>query len=171
VANDYDHFILEKSQFSTCSKGEVFNYYKEGIYSEIENRYIIRQEIVGFNKNLKLNENIDNLLGIGLRNDKIDLLDEGDILPDDPVIVTLDYPLTPAGQSKMDKFVGNFGKYLNGLYTVRRNEVVQDDFQLEERLEGLKRRVFLRQLTNPFYYRFMQEVLSDHFPVSITCKF
>lgn len=171
VANDYDHFILEKSQFSTCSSGEVFNYYKEGIYSEIESRYIIRQEIVGFNKNLKLDENIDNLLGIGLRNDKTDLLDDGDILPDDPVIVKLDYPLTPAGQSKMDKFVGNFGKYLKSLQTVRRNEVVQDDFQLEERLEGLKRRVFLRQLTNPFYYRFMQEVLSDHFPISITCKF
>ncbi len=171
LANDYDHFILERSQFSNCSKGEVFNYYKEGIYSEIENRYIIRQEIVGFNKNLKLDESIDNLLGIGLRNDKTDLLDNGDILPDDPIIVKLDYPLTPAGQSKMDKFVGSFGKYLKNLHTVRRNEVVQDDFQLEERLESLKRRVFLRQLTNPFYYRFMQEVLSDHFPVSITCKF
>ena len=108
---------------------------------------------------------------LGLDSEDSSIIEDGDIPPvDDPATIKLEYPLTPAGQSKMDKFVGNFGKYLTGLYTVKKNEVVGDDFQVQERLEGLRRRVFLRQLTNPYYYRFMQEVLSDHFPVSLTCK-
>ena len=28
LANDYDHFILDKSAFPGCDNGEVFNYYK-----------------------------------------------------------------------------------------------------------------------------------------------
>ncbi|MBY0415622.1 MAG: hypothetical protein K2Q18_15720, partial [Bdellovibrionales bacterium] len=83
----------------------------------------------------------------------------------------LEYPLTPAGQSKMDRFVGNFEKYLRGLKTVKDGVVVADEFQIKERLDGLRRRVFLRQLTNPYYYRYMQEVLSDHFPAVLTCDF
>lgn len=170
VANDYDHFILDKKAFPGCDNGEVYNYYKEGIYKDLEKQYVIRQEVVGFhNKSFDLFPD-QNLLDT-LRNDESPILD-GDIPPvDDPTTIKLEYPLTPAGQSKMDKSVASFGKYLKGLFTVRRNEVVEDDFQIEERLEGMKRRVYLRQLTNPFYYRFTQEILSDHFPVAITCKF
>lgn len=171
VANDYDHFILDKKAFPGCDNGEVYNYYKEGIYKEIESRYVIRKEVVGFsNKSLDLFADHHDVL-IPLKDEEEPILD-GDIPPvDDPATIKLEYPLTPAGQSKMDKFVSGFGKYLKGLYTVKRNEVVEDDFQIEERLEGMKRRVFLRQLTNPYYYRFTQEVLSDHFPVALNCKF
>ncbi len=165
VANDYDHFILDKKAFPGCDNGEVYNYYKEDIYKDIESRYVIRKEVVGFNNNKSFD-----FLSI-LKDEESPILD-GDIPPvDDPTTIKLEYPLTPAGQSKMDKSVANFGKYLKGLYTVKRNEVVEDDFQIEERLEGMKRRVYLRQLTNPYYYRFTQEILSDHFPVAITCKF
>lgn len=173
LANDYDHFIVDKNTFSECNDGEVYNYYKENIYKEIESRYIIRQEVVGLNKRA-FNFNIQTYEAehvLGLDSEDSSIIEDGDIPPvDDPATIKLEYPLTPAGQSKMDKFVGNFGKYLTGLYTVKKNEVVGDDFQVQERLEGLKRRVFLRQLTNPYYNRFMQEVLSDHFPVSLTCK-
>lgn len=174
LANDYDHFILDKSVFTECDDGEVYNYYKESIYKDIESRYIIRKEVAGltkknFNFNIQTFE-AENLLGLDSEDSAI--AEDGDIPPvDDPATIKLEYPLTPAGQSKMDKFVGSFDKYLTGLYTVKRNEVVGDDFQVQERLEGLKRRVFLRQLTNPYYYRFMQEILSDHFPVALTCKF
>ena len=71
----------------------------------------------------------------------------------------------------MDKFVMNFDRYLKSLQTIKNNQIVADTFQLTERIDGLRRRVFLRQLTNPFYHRFMQEVLSDHFPVALTCEF
>ena len=97
---------------------------------------------------------------------------DGDIPPtDDPAPIKLEYPLTPAGQSKMDRIVASFGKELMAMKTVSRDTVVADDFQIKERLEGMNRRVFLRQLTNPYYYRFTQELLSDHFPVALTCKF
>lgn len=170
VANDYDHFILDKKAFPGCDNGEVYNYYKENIYKDIESRYVIRKEVVGFsNKSLEHYGALDYIET--LKDEESPILD-GDIPPvDDPATIKLEYPLTPAGQSKMDKSVASFGKYLKGLFTVKRNEVVEDDFQIEERLEGMKRRVFLRQLTNPYYYRFTQEVLSDHFPVAITCKF
>jgi hypothetical protein len=174
VANDYDHFILDKTAFSECDDGEVYNYYKENIYKEIERRYVVRKEVVGLTKKI-FNFNIETYETehiLDLDSEDSTIVEDGDIPPvDDPVTIKLEYPLTPAGQSKMDKFAGGFEKYLSGLYTVKRNEVVEDDFQVQERLEGLRRRVFLRQLTNPYYYRFMQEILSDHFPVFITCKY
>lgn len=172
LANDYDHFIFDKSTFSECNEGEVYNYYTENIYKEIERRYVIRKEVVGLNKksfnfNIQTYE-IERLLGL---NSEESIVEDGDIPPvDDPATIKLEYPLTPAGQSKMDKYVNTFNAYLTGLNTVKKNEVVNDDFQIQERIEGLKRRVFLRQLTNPYYYRFMQEILSDHLPVSVTCK-
>ncbi|MEA9356905.1 hypothetical protein SHI21_11840 [Bacteriovorax sp. PP10] len=173
VANDYDHFILDKTAFFECNDGEVYNYYNENIYKDIESRYVIRKETVGLKKK-NFNFNIETYEAehvLGLDSEDSAIVEDGDIPPvDDPATIKLEYPLTPAGQSKMDKFVSGFDKYLTNLYTVKRNEVVGDEFQVQERLEGLKRRVFLRQLTNPYYYRFMQEVLSDHFPVAITCK-
>lgn len=180
IANDYDHFVINRATFNNCSAGEVYNFYNEGIYSDIEKRYIIRKEIVGVrNKELNIEDSVTDLLGLDnnptppvvLNEGDDSSVLEGDIPPtDDPATVKLDYPLTPAGQSKMDKFANNFEKQLKGLFTIKRNEVVPDDFQITERIEALKRRVFLRQLTNPYYFRYMQEVISDHFPVSITCK-
>lgn len=176
VANDYDHFILDKKDFASCNDGEVYNYYKEKIYREVENRYIIRKEIVGISNKDFAHEDINTqkLLGLGytMTEDDHGLDDDGDIPPtDEPTPIKLDYPLTPAGQSKMDKIVAKFGKQLTAMQTVKNNEVVADDFQIKERLEGMNRRIFLRQLTNPYYYRFTQELLSDHFPVALTCKF
>ncbi|MBC7430054.1 MAG: hypothetical protein H7336_15675 [Bacteriovorax sp.] len=171
-ANDYDHFILDKNEFKTCNSGEVYNYYKESIYRDIEARYVIRKEVVGLTKKYFQPEvDTERLLGLDHDTDEIPALD-GDIPPtDDPAPIKLDYELTPAAQSKMDKVVAAFGNNLKAMSTVKNSEVVADDFQVNERLEGMKRRVFLRQLTKPFYYRFMQEVLSDHFPVALTCKF
>lgn len=159
VANDYDHFILNPKSFPGCSKGEVYNYFKAPVFKEIESKYIIRKEVVGFhNKSFDLFNNEPIL--------------DGDIPPaDDPTTIKLEYPLTPAGQSKMDKFVSLYEKQLKQIFTIKRNEIVQDDTLMTEKVDGMRRRVFLRQLTNPFYHRYMQEVISDHFPASINCKF
>lgn len=167
VANDYDHFILNKDHFKECNDGEVLNYFKDRIYGVIESRYVVRQEVVGI---ANRNKSFDFPMLSSLQSDDSESSD-GDLPPmDDPATLKLDYPLTPAGQSKMDRFANKFETYLLGLQTVKKNEIVQDDFQIADRMSGLRRRIFLRQLTNAYYHRFVQEVLSDHFPVSITCK-
>jgi hypothetical protein len=161
VANSYDHFILDKSTFSNCSNAEIYNYFHSPIMSNINSIYTIR--------GLQYN---------GLRLKKFDEINEdrgvligGDVPPEDDQIPTkFDYPMTPAGQSRMDSLVGNYNKYLDSLLTVKRNVVVSDDFSIKDRTEGFRRRIFLNQLTNTFYYRYVQEILSDHFPISISCK-
>jgi hypothetical protein len=114
---------------------------------------------------------------VSFRNKSFDLVDDGgvlvggDIPPDDsPLPAKLDYPMSTVGQQKVDRLVNDYSAKLTGMLTIKKNEVVADDFQVQERIDGFKRRVFTNQLTNAFYYRFYQEVLSDHFPVSITCK-
>lgn len=166
VANDYDHFILNPKDFSNCNKGEVFNYFQSPIISDINAKFSIRQEDVGFSKNYLSSA----LIPFDVTPQEPIL--EGDLPPvDDPATIKLDYPLTANGQSKMDKSVARFEKYLLSLKTIKDNEIVQDDFQIKERLDGMRRRVYLRQLTKPFYYRYIQEVISDHLPIALTCQF
>ena len=166
VANDYDHFILNPKDFSNCNKGEVFNYFQSPLINEINSKYSIRQEDVGFSKNYFSSAVIP--FDVTPQEPILD----GDLPPvDDPATIKLDYPLTANGQSKMDKSVARFEKYLLSLKTIKDNEIVQDDFQIKERLDGLRRRVYLRQLTKPFYYRYIQEVISDHLPIALTCQF
>jgi hypothetical protein len=128
-----------------------------------------------------VNADIERVYGIRstLKNKSLDLYADEDVipvdgeelpLPEDMGPLKLDYVLTRDGQSKMDHFVHLYSDYLNSLFTVKNGKVVQDDFMISERLDGLSKRVFLKQLTNPFYYRFYQELLSDHFPVSISCS-
>lgn len=167
VANDYDHFILDKKVFANCSNGEVYNYYKSPIYKDITTRYLIRDE------NLTLNRSQTTSYGDyeSKATSEQDVI-EGDLPPiDDPTTIHFDYPLTLAGQNKTDKAVSIFQNKLTSNLTVKRFQVVYDDYLVNERIEGYRRRVFLRQLTNAYYYRFIQEVLSDHFPIAMECKF
>jgi hypothetical protein len=160
VASAYDHFVLDKSAFPSCDEGQVYNYYKSDIEADIEKVYMIRAP-----------------LQIPFRNKMFEPFDDGGVLvggdipsDDTPLPAKLDYPLTAAGQAKIDRWISLYTTQLNGTQTVKKNEVIADDFQVKERIDGFKRRVFMNQLTNAFFYRFYQEVLSDHFPVSITCK-
>lgn len=160
VANAYDHFILDKSVFSGCDNGEVYNYYKNDINKDILKKYGMRVSdstpslrIKGF---LPADEG-----GVG-----------GDVPPDDqPLPTKLDYPMSASAKDKMTKMVNSYSLQLKNMLTIKNNEVVADDFQVEDRISGFQRRVFVNQLTNAFYFRFYQEILSDHFPVSMTCKF
>jgi hypothetical protein len=162
VASSYDHFILDKSAFPGCDDGQVYNYYKADIQTDIEKKYMIRfmspmSLYTNNTKNLELFDDDGVLVG-------------GDIPPEDiPLPVKFDYPITDIGQSKIDYWASGLYTQLTRMLTIKKNEVVVDDFQIQERIDGFKRRVFTNQLTNAFYYRFYQEILSDHFPVSITC--
>lgn len=161
VANAYDHFILDQSVFSTCSNGDVYNYYNSDINKDIQRIYGIKTADA-FIPSLRTK----GFLPVD------EAGDGGDVPPEDqPLPTKLDYPLSLSAQSKMTSMVNAFSTQLKNFLTVRKNEVVVDDYLLTERVEGYQRRVFVNQLTNAFYYRFYQEILSDHFPVSITCKF
>lgn len=163
VASSYDHFIYDKTAFPGCDDGQVYNYYKSDIQADIENIYMIRNKVAGPwvpPLRLKSLKTFDDQGAL-----------DGDVPPDDePLPAKLDYPMSSIGEYKMATLIGSFSVQLQSLYTIKRNEIVPDDFQLQERIDGFKRRVFVNQLTNAFYYRFYQEVLSDHFPVSINCK-
>lgn len=164
VANAYDHFILDKSVFSSCDNGQVYNYYNSDINKDIKRIYGMRVGDSFGPSDLSLT--VKGFLPVDEGGEG------GDVPPEDqPLPPKLDYPLTAAAQEKMDKLVNQYSIQLKSQLTVKRNEVVSDDFLLTERTEAFQRRVFVNQLTNAFYYRFYQELLSDHFPVSITCKF
>ena len=95
----------------------------------------------------------------------------GDIPADDtPLPAKLDYSISTQDQASVDTLVNAYANQLKGMLTVSNNQVVVDTFQVQERIDGFRRRVFMNQLTNAFFYRFYQEILSDHFPVSINCK-
>jgi hypothetical protein len=158
VASSYDHFVLNPKVFTNCNAGEVYNYYQSDVNADIQRVYGIKPTLKNKSSELYTDE------------DAVPVDGEELPLPEDMGPLKLDYPLTPLGQSKMDKFVQLYTNYLNSLFTVKNGQIVQDDFQIPERLDGLRKRVFLKQLTNPFYYRYYQELLSDHFPVSITCN-
>lgn len=167
VANDYDHFIINRNTFSNCSTGEVMNYYNSPIYTTVKSRYIIRDEA-----SLKLRTFGESFGSYEFAINSDHTMLEGDLPPiDDPTTIQFDYPLTPGNQSKMDKKVSVFEAELKKFLTIKKDEIVFDDYLFNERVDGYRRRVFLRQLTNAYYFRFMQEVLSDHFPIAITCKF
>lgn len=160
VASSYDHFILDKTTFPGCDDGKVYNYYNSDINLDIGKKYLIRgtNPIALRNKNFELLENDGVMIG-------------GDIPPDDtPLPPKLDYAITKAGQIKAEGLVANYVAELTNMRTVKNNAITPDDFQLPERIESFKRRVLINQLTNAFYFRFYQELLSDHFPASITCK-
>jgi hypothetical protein len=159
VANSYDHFVLDKSAFPGCNSGEVFNYYKSQISADIQRTYGLRENEVSGGLSLKT-------LVVPFDENGV-----GDIPPEDDQTPTkLDYPMTAAAQTKIDRQVGVYSTQLKSMFTVKQNQVVADDFLVPERIDGYKRRIYLNQLTNAFYYRFYQELLSDHFPVSITCR-
>ena len=170
VASSYDHFVLDKSVFSSCDDGQVHNYYKTpDVENYIEKVYGIRGQPnpAAFILNPK---QFFKTVVIPFDDPAVPT-DNGDVPPDDdPTPVKFDYPLTSAGKAKMDRMVEVYATQLKAMMTVKGSAIAADDYQVQERIDGYKRRVFTNQLTNPFYYRFYQEVLSDHFPVSITCK-
>lgn len=172
VASTYDHFVFDKAAFPGCDEGKVYNYYNSDIQNDVEKLYLIRPRDTSPPNTNKLSpRSITNTLMRGFKTVIDQTIVDGDIPPeDDPIPTKFDYPLSSAGRAKMEKLVNAYDAELRSLLTVKKNEVVADDFQIQERIDGFKRRVFTNQLTNAFYYRFYQEILSDHFPVSINCK-
>jgi len=158
VANSYDHFMLNPNEFSNCDSGQVFNFFNSSLHTTIEKKYLIRDNFP------KLKNKFFSTYKVNPEDpsDPFDGETDGD--------VKLDYPLTKMGEEKMNLFAENFRASLLNLKTIKNGEIVVDDFQIEERIDGLKSRVFLKQLTNLYFYRVYSEILSDHLPAYISCK-
>jgi hypothetical protein len=158
VANSYDHFVLNKKFFNNCDDGKVYNYLQSPVGKFIEDNYLIRKA-VPFNK----------VSNYELSKDEYKDLFDGEPPPEESEPTKLDYPLTKAAETKIKTFSLNFENFLKSQKTVKNDQIVVDSFQIPERIDGLKNRLFLKQLTNSFFYRVYQELLSDHLPAYITC--
>ncbi|MCO4792069.1 MAG: hypothetical protein KC493_00035 [Bacteriovoracaceae bacterium] len=158
-SNDFDHFIFSKKKTRECMNGSkdtvnIFPYYTGTVQTYLKSNYLIRDpaEIV-------INTIVDEVLGIN----EADTIDSDDK-------VEFDYSMIPGAKSKMSIKVKAFEKSLKGVKTIKNNRIVWDDYRFKEKVEFYKRRVFTDQLRNRFYYRVYAELISDHFPIYMTCK-
>ncbi len=162
VSNDFDHFIFDSKKSKECMSGnkdttEVHSYYSGKIQKYIKDEYLIRDpaEIV-----------IDAIVEdvIGHEDDVVDGLDEVEDKED------YDYSMIPGAKIKMEEKIDAYEKELKKLKTIKNGKVVWDDYRFKEKMSFFKRRVFTDQLKNRFYYRVYSELISDHFPISMSCK-
>jgi len=64
----------------------------------------------------------------------------------------------------------NLEKKLNEVYTIKKGEIVKDNSKIALRLNYYKERVFMSQLRIRTFYRVYKEVISDHYPIKMTCS-
>lgn len=154
VSNDFDHFIFDTKKSHECMKSskdttEIHSYYKGSIYKYIKDEYLIRDpaEVV-------IDAIVEDIFGSEEDDDK----DE------------FDYSMIPGAKIKMEKKIDAYEKELKMLKTIKNGKVVWDDYRFKEKMSFYKRRVFTDQLRNRFYYRVYSELISDHFPISMSCK-
>jgi hypothetical protein len=157
TANSYDHFILDKGQFAHCDDGKVFNYFNSFPNIYIAENYLLR----------KLFPKFDNI-NLSIFNQPRETDDDNPFDLDEEI--ELDYPLTNKSETKIKKSLSDFEVFLRSQKTIKNGQITEDQFQIEERLLGLKNRVYLQQLTNNYFYKVYQEVLSDHMPIFLSCK-
>jgi hypothetical protein len=154
VSNDFDHFIFDTEKSSECMNGskdstEIHSYYKGDIYKYIKDQYLIRDpaEIV-------IDAIVEDVFDLVVNNDKDDY----------------DYTMIPGAKIKMEQKIDAYEKELRKIKTIKKGKIVWDDYRFEEKMSFYKRRVFTDQLKNRFYYRVFSELISDHFPISMSCR-
>ncbi len=152
-ASNYDHFVIPKNSFSNCQKinGDydlrTLRYLKGHVLDYMNETYIVRS------KSLK-----DNFL-----EEEEDYEVENESLIDD-------YTMTRTGQKKMQKKIKELEIKLNKIYTIKKGVVVKDNAKISLRLNYFKERVFMSQLRNRTFYRVYKEIISDHYPIKMTCS-
>lgn len=150
VASNYDHFIFKPSQMPSClgrdgkPRAEVYNFYNESVGLDIRRQFYVRD----------------------LRKDLENTDDDDDF----NVPFTVDYDLIRGAERIINPYLLKYQRELESLKTVFNNEVVPEDYRIAQRVNTLKQRVFLDQLSNRTYYRIYQELLTDHLPIVLTCR-
>lgn len=79
------------------------------------------------------------------------------------------YYLLDNAEKVAGKIEEKYTAYYESRLTIKRGELVPR-FDLDEKLEDLKRKVFEPQVFDRSYYRYVKEIISDHLPVYINCS-
>ena len=58
---------------------------------------------------------------------------------------------------------------LENTFAIDDGEIVPQYEDIDRELEIFKRRIFDEQLSDFTYYKFYRELISDHYPIGITC--
>ena len=79
------------------------------------------------------------------------------------------YRYSTDGKKIMDKRIAEHRAWLEQSMTVVDGELVPQYEDIDREVEIFVRRIFEEQLSDFTYYKFYRELISDHFPISITC--
>ena len=80
------------------------------------------------------------------------------------------YQFSKAGMKLMQERIKEHREMLEQTFTVVDGEIVAQYEDIDREVEIFKRRIFDEQLSDQTYYKFYRELISDHFPISISCK-
>lgn len=155
LSKNYDHFIFNKKSTIECltpamkSTAKVYPYYSGMVSKYIDKNYKVRDE-----SNFALEEIFDDI-----RNEK-----------DSEVENKAEYVLLPSAKSKIKKAQSAYRKALEKLRKVSNSSIVADHYRIDERVSLFKKRIFTDQLTDQYFYRMYLELVSDHMPISMTCR-
>ncbi len=80
------------------------------------------------------------------------------------------YRISAKGQKIMESRLEEHKQFLEDSLIIVEGEIVAQFEDVERELDIFKRRVFDEQLGDFTYYKLYRELISDHFPIGITCK-
>ncbi len=80
------------------------------------------------------------------------------------------YQFSKAGEELMKERIQEHREMLEQTMTVVDGTIVAQYDDVDREVEIFKRRIFEEQLSDQTYYKFYRELISDHFPISISCK-
>jgi len=80
------------------------------------------------------------------------------------------YRFSSKGKKIMERKLQEHRQFLEESRIIVDGKIVAQFEDVEKELEIYKRRVFDEQLSDFTYYKLYRELISDHFPISITCK-
>jgi hypothetical protein len=152
LSRNFDHFIFDKEISHECLTSDnknttkVYPYYSGMVDSFINKNYKVRDD-----KFFDMNEFFSDLKGHEIEDKN-------------------EYVLLPNAENKIKKAQLAYRKKLQKLKKISSNTIVPDEYRLEERVSLFKQRVFTDQLTDQYFYRMYLELLSDHMPISMSCR-
>lgn len=171
VTSNYDHFLFSPKLTPQCvnvdgqSDAKAFNFYSSWVADYITKNYIVRLEA-----DL---ENYVETVKSQFEEDPIFDEDEDPIYGSSPIadnFVTENYELKPNADEIIAPKMQAHQEELQSRLTIRQNKIVWDDSRFEQRLATYKSRIFLDQLSDRTYYRIYYELISDHFPIAMSCS-
>jgi hypothetical protein len=169
MASNYDHFIADKNALPNCLdenkefRAKAYNYLGNSpVANQIKRKYLIRRD----DKNKSGDEEMADDLTSFLTDEETD-----EPLPPLPSNeLTPDYGRLSTARTKVKRALEEYEGILRAQRTVKSNELVWDNYRFESLLNVFEQRIFTEQLYDKTYYRHYLELISDHIPVTLTCK-